>query len=210
LIPQQRTTRDTIALRLCPDLEETSRVAPLRLRKENGLPVLPNNLQTAHTEKIRLLTIDRSLTDYHHEHPRPGAIPGEYAFSFVPRKAGPYRVWADLLPMDTGRHEYVMTDNRVGSRSRRFARQDGSTQLRCRRTSIRSYPRTEAVRNWNSLSMRQSRALFNCLLRFRLAGYQSLLRLASTWFHKALRAGTGRIEVTQNTLLLAWLACELV
>jgi hypothetical protein len=82
----------------------------LRLAKKDGSPVLPEDLEVAHTKKIHLLIIDPSLTDYHHEHPEPAGRPGEYAFSFTPQKPGPYRVWADLVPTADKEQEYVIAD----------------------------------------------------------------------------------------------------
>ena len=84
--------------------------ATLRLSKKDGSPVLKSDLQEAHTKRIHLLIIDASLTDYHHEHPESTGVPGEYAFSFTPRKPGPYRVWADLLPVATDAQEYAIAD----------------------------------------------------------------------------------------------------
>jgi hypothetical protein len=43
----------------------------IRLTGPNGKPVTLNDLQEAHTEKLHLLIVDESLTDYHHEHPAP-------------------------------------------------------------------------------------------------------------------------------------------
>ena len=82
----------------------------LVLKKQNGSPVTLNDLQEAHTEKIHVLIIDPTLTDYHHEHPVPGSAPGEYRFSFTPQKPGAYRMWADLVPADSGKQEYVIAD----------------------------------------------------------------------------------------------------
>jgi hypothetical protein len=82
----------------------------IRLRKRDGTPLLPNDLLTAHTQKIHILIIDESLTDYHHEHPQATGVAGEYAFRFTPRKSGTYRIWIDLLPWETGRQEYVTAD----------------------------------------------------------------------------------------------------
>src|SRR6185436_10030394 len=80
------------------------------LQKANGEPVLLADLIETHTKKIHLLIIDASLTDYHHEHPRPTRNPGEYAFSFTPHKPGSYRVWADLRTYPLGLQEYAMAD----------------------------------------------------------------------------------------------------
>ena len=82
----------------------------LRLTKKDGSPVTPDDLEVAHTERIHLLIVDPSLTDYHHEHPKAAGKPGEYVFSFTPRKPGPYRVWADLVPTADKEQEYVIAD----------------------------------------------------------------------------------------------------
>ena len=68
------------------------------------------SLIEAHTKKIHLLIVESSLTDYHHEHPEPTPTPGEYVFSFTPRKPGNYRVWADLRAHPLGIQEYAMAD----------------------------------------------------------------------------------------------------
>ncbi len=84
--------------------------AILRLSKKDGSPVLLSDLKEAHTKKIHLLINESSLTDYHHEHTEPTGTPGEYAFSFTPLKPGPYRVWADLVPVATDTQEYSIAD----------------------------------------------------------------------------------------------------
>jgi hypothetical protein len=82
----------------------------LSLSTVAGDPVLLTDLREVHTEKIHLLVIDGSLTDYHHEHPVPTGTPGEYRFSFTARKPGRYRAWADVQPLLTGFQEYAMAD----------------------------------------------------------------------------------------------------
>ena len=84
--------------------------ATLHLERADGDPVSFSDLIETHTKKIHLFIIDRSLTDYHHEHPVPTRNPGEYSFSFIPDKPGGYRVWADLRPYPLGLQEYAMTD----------------------------------------------------------------------------------------------------
>jgi len=84
--------------------------AVLHLQHADGGPVVLSDLLETHTRKIHLLIVDKSLTDYHHEHPVPTATPGEYAFAFTPRKPGPYRAWADLRVQPTGLQEYAMAD----------------------------------------------------------------------------------------------------
>jgi hypothetical protein len=93
--------------------------APLQIGKEarshlslwgpEGEPVTPDELAEVHTQRIHLLIIDDSFTDYHHEHPVPTNVAGRYDFSFTPRKPGTYLVWADVQPYLTGPQEYAMT-----------------------------------------------------------------------------------------------------
>lgn len=82
----------------------------IRLSKRDGSPVLLGDLNEVHTQKIHLLINDRSLGDYHHEHPNATNVPGEYAFRFTPAKPGPYRVFADIVPAVSGVQEYVATE----------------------------------------------------------------------------------------------------
>lgn len=76
----------------------------------NDKPLTLDDLKEAHTKKIHLLVVDPSLSDYHHIHPVAGKNRGEYVFDFTPLKNGSYRVWADVLPVATGKQEYVKTD----------------------------------------------------------------------------------------------------
>jgi hypothetical protein len=84
--------------------------ATVKLTKPDGSPMLLSDLKEAHTEKIHLLINDPSLSDYHHEHPTATAIPGEYTFTFTPSKPGPYRIWADLVPVANDAQEYAIAD----------------------------------------------------------------------------------------------------
>jgi len=81
----------------------------LDLNKTDGSVVYPPDLIVAHTERIHLLIIDSSLTDYHHEHPQVSRVPGEFPFSFTPRKPGSYQAWVDVRPRPLGLQEYVAT-----------------------------------------------------------------------------------------------------
>lgn len=82
----------------------------IRLQQRDGRPVEPKDLLVTHTQPIHLLIVDPTLTDYHHEHPLPAKETGEYTFRFIPRKPGPYRIFADLLPAATSVQEYAVTD----------------------------------------------------------------------------------------------------
>jgi hypothetical protein len=91
---------------------EVGKRADLRIRLffiDNGQPVHLSDLEETHTRKIHLLISDVTETDYHHEHPEPTGD-GEYAFSFVPQRPDTYRVWADLLPVQTHVQQYSVAD----------------------------------------------------------------------------------------------------
>jgi hypothetical protein len=91
---------------------EVGKRADLRIRLffiDDNQPVHLSDLEEAHTRKIHLLISDNSETDYHHEHPEP-AGDGEYALSFTPQRPGTYRVWADLLPLQTHVQQYSVAD----------------------------------------------------------------------------------------------------
>lgn len=86
--------------------------ADLRLRllfNTDGRSVGLQDLEETHTQKIHLLIIDLTETDYHHEHPIQ-LDNGEYGFSFVPLKPGVYRVWADLMPALTRIQQFSISD----------------------------------------------------------------------------------------------------
>ena len=91
---------------------EVGKRADLRIRLfflDNSQPVRLSDLEETHTRKIHLLISDITETDYHHEHPEP-AGDGEYAFSFTPQRPDTYRVWADLLPVQTHVQQYSVAD----------------------------------------------------------------------------------------------------
>jgi len=85
----------------------------IRVTGTDGKPISLDQLEVAHTEKIHLLVIDQSVTDYHHLHPVAGDKPGEYRFDFAPKFGGTYHIWADLLPKATGKQEYSHTTVKV-------------------------------------------------------------------------------------------------
>jgi hypothetical protein len=99
----------------------------VQIKRRDGSPVLLDDLMVMHTQPIHLLIVDPSLEDYHHEHPTPTETPGEYAFSFTPKKSSLYRMWADVVPVATGVQEYPAVElpgtgkaDAIGSRSGRY------------------------------------------------------------------------------------------
>ena len=82
----------------------------LALSTATGKPVGPADLLVQHTRKLHLLVVDPTLSDYQHLHPEPGEIYGEWTVAFTPRLAGVYRVFADFVPVPTGRSLYASAD----------------------------------------------------------------------------------------------------
>jgi len=85
--------------------------APLRVGEEAffrvsfatlaGKPILPQDLAITHTELLHLLVVDPSLNDYHHVHPEPDGLSGEWTFSLTPRQAGTFQLFAEMVPLRT-------------------------------------------------------------------------------------------------------------
>ena len=78
--------------------------------KKDGSPISPTELKEVHTEKVHLLIFDQTLNDYQHIHPTPSSKSGQYTFTWIPKKDGFYRIWADLVPTATNSQEYVVSD----------------------------------------------------------------------------------------------------
>lgn len=104
-------------LELSPTIQAIpGKTTTMRLRLfQNGKPLTFNELKEVHTEKLHLLVIEPSLSDYHHLHPKAGKEPGEFVFEFKPNKSGSYRVWADFTPIATNQQEYAWADMGVAS-----------------------------------------------------------------------------------------------
>ncbi|WP_338151680.1 hypothetical protein [Legionella norrlandica] len=93
------------------DVGDSKRVLVKLVRIQNNKPVQLQDLSLVHTKKIHMLIIDDGLSDYSHVHPKPTDTPGIYQFMWNPKKIGSnYRIWADLVPLDTKRQEYLVTD----------------------------------------------------------------------------------------------------
>jgi hypothetical protein len=90
-------------------------------------PLTLDDLKEAHTKKLHLLIVDPTLTDYHHIHPVAGKNAGEYVFDFTPLKNDSYRVWADVIPVSTGKQEYVQAD--MGTLAKEKASIDKATSM---------------------------------------------------------------------------------
>ena len=106
--------QNTVKLALEPatpfQVGKTTQVVVKLNAAADGKPISFDGLKEAHTKKLHLLIVDPSLTDYHHIHPVAGKNAGEFVFDFTPKKNDSYRVWADVIPVATGKQEYVMAD----------------------------------------------------------------------------------------------------
>ena len=107
--PGEPTVRLTVNASGSPVAGREMRVI-VRLNRRDGSPVVPADLMVTHTQPIHLLIVDPALEDYHHEHPTPTGTPGEYAFSFTLARSTAYRIFADIVPANTGVQEYPFTD----------------------------------------------------------------------------------------------------
>jgi hypothetical protein len=67
-------------------------------------PLLPHQIAKTHAQKIHLLIIDPSLEDYHHIHPEPIGLSGQWKFKFTPRTTGTYQAFAQMVPARTKKH----------------------------------------------------------------------------------------------------------
>lgn len=111
---EEMAAKNTVKLALEPatplEAGKTTQVTVKLNSVADGKPISFEGLKEAHTKKLHLLIVDPSLADYHHIHPTAGKNAGEYVFDFAPKKNGSYRVWADVIPVATGKQEYVMAD----------------------------------------------------------------------------------------------------
>ncbi|MEO8003165.1 MAG: hypothetical protein ABI644_14945 [Arenimonas sp.] len=81
----------------------------------SGKVMGPEAFEIAHTQKVHVLGIDPSLTDYSHSHPVPTDKAGDWTFSFTPKFNRPYHLWLDVKAIG-GKQEYVMfTINEKGA-----------------------------------------------------------------------------------------------
>ncbi len=84
--------------------------------RDDGRPVLPEDIKVVHTERVHLFIVDPSLDDYHHVHPTASEAPGNYDFRLTPQESGEYKVFAEvtLLPEEV-RYYIPLTFNVGGS-----------------------------------------------------------------------------------------------
>ena len=81
----------------------------LRLWDTAGRRLTFADLAVAHEEKLHLLIVDETLSDYHHVHPVE-ETPGRFVTSFVPKAGGRYIAFADVTEAKTGTQRYVRAE----------------------------------------------------------------------------------------------------
>lgn len=107
---QQETTIKVEVLSQEPIRKNKSITTKLKLTSvKNNKKVLLTDLKEIHTEKIHVLIFDQTLTDYQHVHPTPTKEPGIYTFRWMPKNEGVYKLWVNIVPLETGKEEYIST-----------------------------------------------------------------------------------------------------
>lgn len=106
------TARSPVEFIVLPEAAQVNELVDFTfsLATASGKPIGPVDLLVSHTEKLHLMLVDPSLTDYQHVHPTPGEVPGEWHVSFAPKFAGTYRIFADFMPAATARGLYASVD----------------------------------------------------------------------------------------------------
>lgn len=79
------------------------------LQDAAGQPLPGSGLIHSHSAPLRLLLVDPALADFHVLTPELGAD-GRFAAYFTPATAGPYRAWAEAVPVQTAIPEHPFAD----------------------------------------------------------------------------------------------------
>lgn len=113
-LPKQNTMQIEIENAPSKITANTTELLHFRLLKDNK-PLTLKDLKTVHTQKVHVMVIDPTLTDYYHIHPVVDNKSKDFVFKFTPKKNGSYRIWADITPITTGKQVFLNTD--IGSSS---------------------------------------------------------------------------------------------
>lgn len=82
----------------------------LYLHDHLGRGIAYEDIVVSHTERIHLMAVDPSLTDYQHLHPQPTGVPGHYQFELTPSKSGSYNVYLDFISLHSQRRVLAKTE----------------------------------------------------------------------------------------------------
>lgn len=121
-IKQELPNQNTIELvvknapkKITANTTETIRLQLLR----NNKPLTIEDFETVHTQKMHVMVIDPTLTDYYHTHPVMDNKNKEFIFKFSPKKNGSYRVWVDITPVVTNKQVFLHAD--IGSSTQKHS-----------------------------------------------------------------------------------------
>ena len=90
-----------------------------KIEKSDGSPLTSQDVALSHTQKIHLLAVDESLSDYHHIHPVADSLfDGVWHFSLTPRSTGKYSVFLDFIPLKSPRRVLIPSSFEVAGESR--------------------------------------------------------------------------------------------
>ena len=81
-----------------------------RLQTLAGQPLASNQLVPLHGSPVRFIAVDQTLQDFHLFTAAGTDSPGIFEFAFTPALAGPYRLWAEIAPVETALPEYPAID----------------------------------------------------------------------------------------------------
>lgn len=73
-------------------------------------PLTSADLKKVHTEKIHVMLIDPTLTNYYHIHPQFDAQKNDYFFTYTPQKSSAYQMWVDVTPITTNKQQFLSAD----------------------------------------------------------------------------------------------------
>lgn len=85
----------------------------LYLHDHLGKGIAYENIVVSHTERIHLMAVDPSLTDYQHLHPQPAGAPGHFQFELTPSKSGTYSVYLDFISLLSQRRVLAKSEFQV-------------------------------------------------------------------------------------------------
>ena len=109
----------------------------MNLRQFDGSPLNASDVALSHTQKIHLLAVDESLSDYQHHHPTADSLyDGGWNFELTPRKPGKYVVFLDFIPVRSPRRVLLKSSFEVSGKSRSHGEREKKGL--CRRPSNRT------------------------------------------------------------------------
>ncbi|MDP3269887.1 MAG: hypothetical protein Q8M40_12695 [Legionella sp.] len=113
IMKQEKPYQNTIQLVIKDAPSNISANTPETIRLQllqNNKPLTSEDLKTVHTEKIHLMVIDSTLTDYYHIHPLMDNKNKDFIFKFPPKKNSSYRIWVDITPIATNKQLFLNAD----------------------------------------------------------------------------------------------------